>query len=64
MTLLVGAAALLVVGAGVALVVGWKTDDATMVWVSLLASGLAALFLVAAARGGSRLSDDGDERGG
>ena len=52
MTILVGAAALLAVGAGVTLVLGWSTDDPALVWVSLLASGFAALFLVAAARSG------------
>lgn len=50
MTLLVGAAALVAVGAGVTLALGWSTDDPTLVWVSLLASGFAALLLVAAAR--------------
>ena len=50
MTLLVGAAALLAVGAGVTLVLGWSTNDPVLVWVSLLASGFAALLLVAAAR--------------
>jgi peptidoglycan/LPS O-acetylase OafA/YrhL len=50
MTLLVGAAALLAVGAGVTLVLGWSTDDPALVWASLLASGLAALLLVAVAR--------------
>jgi hypothetical protein len=38
------------VGAGVTLILGWSTDDPILVWVSLLASGLAALLLVAAAR--------------
>lgn len=57
MTLLVGAAALLAVGAGVTLILGWSTNDPTLVWVSLLASGFAALLLVAAARS----SPPGDE---
>lgn len=52
MTILVGAAALLAVGAGVTLILGWSTDDSALVWASLLASGFAALFLVAAARSG------------
>ncbi|MDQ3953843.1 MAG: hypothetical protein M3279_12920 [Actinomycetota bacterium] len=51
MTLLVAAAALLAVGAGVTLVLGWAAEDPVLVWVSILASGFAALFLVAAARG-------------
>ena len=50
MTILVGAAALLAVAAGVSLILGWSTNDSVLVWASLLASGLAALFLVAAAR--------------
>ena len=50
MTLLVGGAALLAVGAAVTLVLGWSTDDPALVWASLLASGFAALLLVAAAR--------------
>jgi hypothetical protein len=50
MTLLVGAAALLAAGAGVTLILGWSTDDPALVWASLMASGLAALLLVAAAR--------------
>jgi hypothetical protein len=50
MTLLVGAAALLAVGAGVTLFLGWSTDDPALVWTSLIASGFAALLLVAAAR--------------
>lgn len=50
MTILVGAAALLAVGGGVTLILGWSTDDPVLVWASLFASGLAALFLVAAAR--------------
>ena len=50
MTLLVGAAALLAVGAGVTLILGWSTNDPALVWASLLASGFAALLLVAAAR--------------
>ncbi|HYP24604.1 MAG TPA: hypothetical protein VEV43_13625 [Actinomycetota bacterium] len=50
MTLLVGGAALLAVGAGVTLILGWSSDDAVLVWASLIASGLAALLLVAAAR--------------
>ena len=50
MTILVGAAALLAAGAGVTLVLGWTSDDAALVWASIVASGLAALFLVAAAR--------------
>ena len=58
MTLLVAAAALLAVGAGVALVLGWTADDPVLIWVSILASGFAALFLVAAARGGPP-EDDG-----
>jgi hypothetical protein len=49
-TVLVGGAALLAVGAGVTLVLGWTSEDATLVWASMIASGLAALFLVAAAR--------------
>jgi hypothetical protein len=49
-TILVAAAALLAVGAGVTLILGWSTDDAALVWASILASGFAALFLVAAAR--------------
>lgn len=57
MTILVGAAALLAVGAGVTLVLGWSTDDATLVWISLIASGLAALVLVAAARGAGNGAD-------
>lgn len=52
MTLLVAAAALLAVGAGVTLILGWSTNDPALVWASILASGFAALFLVAAARGG------------
>ncbi len=50
MTILVGAAALLAVGAAVTLVLGWSTDDGALVWASIIASGFAALFLVAAAR--------------
>lgn len=50
MTILVGAAALLAVGAAVTLVLGWSTDDGALVWTSIIASGFAALFLVAAAR--------------
>ncbi len=50
MTLLVAAAALLAVGAGVTLILGWSTNDPALVWASLLASGFAALLLVAAAR--------------
>ena len=50
MTLLVGAAALLAVGAALTLVLGWSTDDPALVWASLLASGFAALLLVAASR--------------
>ncbi|MDQ3981958.1 MAG: hypothetical protein M3271_04680 [Actinomycetota bacterium] len=59
MTLLVGAAALLAAGAGVTLILGWSTNDPTLVWVSLIASGVAALLLYAASRmpGGS---DDRD----
>ncbi len=57
MTILVGAAALLAVGAAVALVLGWSTDDAVLVWASILASGFAALFLVAAARSAPRDDD-------
>lgn len=57
MTILVGGAALLAVGAGVALVLGWSTDDPVMVWASIIASGLAALFLVAAARATPRDED-------
>ena len=57
MTLLVGAAALLAVGAGVTLILGWSTNDPALVWASLLASGFAALLLVAAARS----SPPGDE---
>ena len=60
--LLVAAAALLAVGAGVLLVLGWSTDDATLAWVSILASGFAALFLVAAARS-EPPSDDRDREG-
>lgn len=56
MNLLVGAAALLAVGAAVTLVLGWSTDDPALVWASLLASGFAALLLVAASR--STPSDD------
>jgi hypothetical protein len=50
MTLLVGGAALLAVGAGVTLILGWSSNDAVLVWVSLVASGLAALLLFAASR--------------
>lgn len=50
MTLLVGAAALLAAGAGVTLILGWSSNDPALVWASLLASGFAALLLVAAAR--------------
>ncbi len=50
MTILVGGAVLLAVGAAVTLVLGWTSDDAGLVSASLMASGLAALFLVAAAR--------------
>lgn len=50
MTLLVGGAALLAVGAAVTLVLGWSTDDPALVWTSLLASGFAALLLFAASR--------------
>lgn len=57
MTILVGAAALLAVGAGVTLVLGWSTDDAALVWASILASLFAALFLVAAARSAPRDED-------
>lgn len=57
MTILVGAAALLAVGAGVTLVLGWSSDDVALVWASILASGLAALFLVAAARSAPRDDD-------
>lgn len=52
MSLLVAAAALLAFGAAVALILGWSTNDPALVWASILASGFAALFLVAAARGG------------
>ncbi|HEX2296777.1 MAG TPA: hypothetical protein VHN37_15900 [Actinomycetota bacterium] len=57
MTILVGGAALLAVGAAVTLVLGWNTNDPALVWVSLLASGFAALLLVAAARAGDRDDD-------
>lgn len=57
MTLLVGAAALLAVGAAVTLVLGWTSDDPALVWASLLASGFAALFLLAAARAAPRDDD-------
>lgn len=57
MTILVGAAALLAVGAGVCLVLGWSSEDAALVWASIIASGLAALFLVAAARSAPRDED-------
>lgn len=50
MTVLVGGAALLAAGAGVALILGWSTSDATMVWVSLCASAGAAIVLYLAAR--------------
>jgi ABC-type nitrate/sulfonate/bicarbonate transport system permease component len=61
MTLIVGAAALLAAGAGVTLILGWSTDDATLVWVSMIASGLAALLLYAASRAPDR--SDGREDG-
>ncbi|HYO61674.1 MAG TPA: hypothetical protein VEU29_07230 [Actinomycetota bacterium] len=57
MTILVGAAALLAVGAAVTLVLGWSSDDAVLVWVSILASGFAALFLFAASRAASQEDD-------
>ena len=57
MTILVGAAALLAVGAAVTLVLGWTSEDAVLVWASILASGFAALFLVAAARTAPRKED-------
>lgn len=50
MSLLVGGAVLLAVGAAVSLILGWSTDDAVLVWASLTASALAALLLFAAAR--------------
>ena len=57
MTILVGAAALLAVGAAVTLILGWTSDDAVLVWASIMASGFAALFLVAAARSAPRDDD-------
>ena len=56
---MVGAAALLAVGAAVMLILGWSSDDAVLVWASILASGFAALFLFAAAR--SAPDEDGDD---
>ena len=50
MTLLVGGAALLAVGAAITLVLGGSTDDPALVWASLLTSGFAAMLLGAAAR--------------
>lgn len=50
MTILVGGAILLAFGAAVTLVLGWSSDDAALVWASMITSGLAGLFLVAAAR--------------
>jgi hypothetical protein len=50
MTLLVGGAVLLAVGAGVTLVLGWSGNDPTLVWVSLGSSALAAALLGVAAR--------------
>ncbi|MDQ3957733.1 MAG: hypothetical protein M3273_05355 [Actinomycetota bacterium] len=57
MTVLVGGAALLAAGAGVALILGWSTSDGTMVWASIIASLLAACLLVVAAR---RTSEEKD----
>ncbi|HEV2757072.1 MAG TPA: hypothetical protein VG318_14990 [Actinomycetota bacterium] len=51
MSLLVGGALLLAVGAAVALFLGWSTNDPALVWASLTASALAALLLFAASRG-------------
>ncbi|MDQ3916249.1 MAG: hypothetical protein M3323_13135 [Actinomycetota bacterium] len=60
MPLLVGGALLLAVGAAVALVLGWSSNDPALVWASLTAGGLAALLLGAAARtAGRRDSGDG-----
>ena len=50
MSLLAGGAVLLAVGAAVALVLGWSSNDPALVWASLTASVLAALLLAAAAR--------------
>jgi hypothetical protein len=62
--LLVAAAALLAVGAAVFLVVGWSSDDPVLAWISILASGFAALFLAAAARGAGASSDEDGPEGG
>ncbi len=58
MTLLVGAAALLAAGAGVTLILGWSTNDPTLVWVSMIASGFAALLLYAASRSPGSSDDE------
>lgn len=50
MTLPVGAALLLALGAGMALVLGWSGDDPAMVWVSLAAGALAGILVGVAAR--------------
>ncbi|MFN2587426.1 MAG: hypothetical protein ABR613_04810 [Actinomycetota bacterium] len=54
MSLLVGGAALLAVGAAVALVLGWATDDAALAWASVVCSGVAGALLFAASRAAGR----------
>jgi membrane protein implicated in regulation of membrane protease activity len=61
MSLLVGGAVLLAVGAAVALVLGWSSNDPAMAWASVTASALAAALLAAAARSARREDGDGPD---
>ena len=58
--LLVSAAALLAVGAGVALVLGWSTNDATLAWTCVAASVLAGILLAVATRSDGAPPPGGD----